>query len=130
VKQNSHFSGYFVAVATIFVTCLMISNIIAVKLVTIGGLILPAAIVIFPVSYLLADVLTEVYGFRAARRVIWLGFFCNLMAVVAIYVGGYLPAARFWPDQAAYDKILGAAPRILAASFVAYLIGEFANTII
>ena len=58
VKQNSHFSGYFVAVATIFVTCLMISNIIAVKLVTIGGLILPAAIVIFPLSYLLADVLT------------------------------------------------------------------------
>ncbi len=52
------------------------------------------------------------------------------MAVVAIYVGGYLPAAGFWPDQAAYDKILGATPRILAASFVAYLIGEFANTII
>ena len=57
--------------AAIFVTCLVISNIVAVKLIAVGGLILPAAIVIFPVSYLLADVLTEVYGFRAARRVIW-----------------------------------------------------------
>ncbi len=129
-KEDARYSAFFVAVAAIFVTCLVVSNIIAVKLVLLGDLVLPAAIVIFPVSYLLADVLTEVYGFRAARRVIWLGFFCNLMAVVAIYVGGYLPAAGFWPDQAAYDKILGAAPRILAASFVAYLIGEFANTII
>jgi uncharacterized integral membrane protein (TIGR00697 family) len=130
VKEDSRYSAYFVAVATIFVTCLMISNIIAVKLVSLGGLILPAGIVIFPVSYLLADVLTEVYGFRAARRVIWLGFFCNLLAVAAIYAGEYLPAAGFWPDQAAYDKILGATPRILTASFLAYLVGEFANTII
>ena len=130
VKQDSRYSSYFVAVATIFVTCLVISNVIAVKLAILGGLVLPAAIVIFPVSYLLADVLTEVYGFRAARRVIWLGFFCNLLAVAAIYIGEYLPAAGFWPDQAAYDKILGATPRILAASFLAYLVGEFANTII
>src|ERR1019366_489173 len=130
VKEDSRYSAYFVAVTTIFVTCLMISNIIAVKLVSLGGLILPAGIVIFPVSYLLADVLTEVDGFRAARRVIWLGFFCNLLAVAAIYAGEYLPAAGFWPGQAAYDKILGATPRILTASFVAYLVGEFANTII
>ncbi len=129
-EAESRYSFFFVAVATIFVTCLVVSNVIAVKLVMLGGLILPAAIVIFPVSYLLADVLTEVYGYRAARRMIWLGFFCNLLAVLAIYVGALLPAAGFWPDQAAYDKILGAAPRILAASFLAYLVGEFANTII
>jgi uncharacterized integral membrane protein (TIGR00697 family) len=117
-------------VAAIFVTCLVVSNIIAVKLISVGGLILPAAIVIFPISYLLADVLTEVYGFRAARRVIWLGFFCNLLAVAAIYIGGALPAAVFWSDQPAYDSILGATPRILGASFLAYLLGEFANTMI
>jgi uncharacterized integral membrane protein (TIGR00697 family) len=130
IKDDQRYSAYFVAVATIFVTCLVISNIIAVKLVLIGGLILPAAIVIFPLSYLLADILTEVYGFRAARRVIWLGFLCNLLAALAIYIGQYLPAAGFWPDQEAYEKILGATPRILAASFLAYLVGEFANTII
>ena len=84
IREDQRYSAYFVVVAAVFVTCLVISNIVAVKLIAIGGLILPAAIVIFPVSYLLADVLTEVYGFRAARRVIWLGFVCNLLAVIAI----------------------------------------------
>jgi hypothetical protein len=130
IREDQRFSAYFVAVAAVFVTCLVVSNIIAVKLISVGGFILPAAIAIFPISYLLADVLTEVYGFRAARRVIWLGFFCNLLAVAAIYVGGALPAAFFWPNQPAYDSILGATPRILGASFLAYLLGEFANTMI
>jgi uncharacterized integral membrane protein (TIGR00697 family) len=128
--RNTRFSSFFVAVAALFVTCLVVSNVIAVKLAMVGGLVLPAGIVIFPVSYLLADVLTEVYGYGAARRVIWLGFLCNLLAVAAIWAGGLLPAAPFWGGQTAYDQILGATPRILLASFVAYLCGEFANTMI
>jgi uncharacterized integral membrane protein (TIGR00697 family) len=83
---------------------------------------------VFPVSYICGDVLTEVYGYGVARRVIWLGFFCNLLAVVAIYLGGILPAAPFWQDQQAYETILGYTPRLLVASFLAYLIGEFANS--
>jgi len=130
VQHESRYSSFFVAVAALFVTCLVISNVIAVKLVMVQGLVLPAGIVVFPLSYLLADVLTEVYGYRAARRVIWLGFFCNLLAVVAIWVGGLLPAAPFWDGASAYERILGATPRILAASFAAYLVGEFANTMI
>lgn len=130
VQHESRFSSFFVAVVALFVTCLVISNVIAVKLAMVQGLVLPAGIIIFPVSYLLADVLTEVYGYRAARRVLWLGFFCNLLAVAAIWVGGLLPAAPFWDGQAAYDQILGATPRILLASFAAYLVGEFANTMI
>jgi len=130
VQHESRFSSFFVAVVALFVTCLIISNVIAVKLAMVQGLVLPAGIIIFPVSYLLADVLTEVYGYRAARRVLWLGFFCNLLAVAAIWIGGLLPAAPFWGGQAAYDQILGATPRILLASFAAYLVGEFANTMI
>ena len=130
VQHASRFSSFFVAVVALFVTCLVISNVIAVKLAMVQGLVLPAGIIIFPVSYLLADVLTEVYGYRAARRVLWLGFFCNLLAVAAIWIGGLLPAAPFWGGQAAYDQILGATPRILLASFAAYLVGEFANTMI
>ena len=130
VQHESRFSSFFVAVVALFVTCLVISNVIAVKLAIVQGLVLPAGIIIFPVSYLLADVLTEVYGYRAARRVLWLGFFCNLLAVAAIWIGGLLPAAPFWGGQAAYDEILGATPRILLASFAAYLVGEFANTMI
>jgi len=129
-EQAKRPSSYFVAVTALFVTCLVVSNIIAVKLSMVGGLVLPAGIVIFPLSYLLADVLTEVYGYRAARRVIWLGFFCNLLAVLAIWLGGLLPPAPFWPNQGAYDSILGATPRLLGASFVAYLVGEFANTMV
>lgn len=130
VQHESRFSSFFVAVVALFVTCLIISNVIAVKLAMVQGLVLPAGLIIFPVSYLLADVLTEVYGYRAARRVLWLGFFCNLLAVAAIWIGGLLPAAPFWGGQAAYDRILGATPRILLASFAAYLVGEFANTMI
>lgn len=120
-------SNWFLLVAALFVTSLIVSNIIAVKLIDVAGMILPAAIIIFPVSYILGDVLTEVYGFARARQVIWLGFLCNLFAVVAISVGGLLPAAGFWGGQEAYDAILGAVPRILAASFIAYLVGEFIN---
>jgi uncharacterized integral membrane protein (TIGR00697 family) len=120
-------SNWFLLVAALFVTALIVSNIIAVKLIDVAGFILPAAIIIFPVSYILGDVLTEVYGYARARQVIWLGFLCNLVAVVAIWIGGMLPAAGFWGGQEAYDAILGTVPRILAASFVAYLIGELVN---
>ena len=121
---------WFVVIAGIFVTCLITANLIAVKLVSLGPLILPAGVVIFPLSYIIGDVLTEVYGFRRARSVIWLGFLCNLIFVVAVWLGGRLPAAPFWAEQQAYDRILGFTPRLLVASFAAYLVGEFANSVI
>jgi uncharacterized integral membrane protein (TIGR00697 family) len=117
-----------VIVTALFVTALLTANIIAVKLVAFGDLIVPAGVVIFPLSYIFGDVLTEVYGYRQARRVIWLGFLCNLLMVAAIWVGGVLPAAGFWDAQPAYERILGFTPRLLAASFAAYLVGEFANS--
>lgn len=123
-------SMYFVGVVALFITCLIIANITAVKLVSLGGLIVSAGIVIFPISYICGDVLTEVYGYRRARQVIWLGFACNLLAVVAIWLGQILPGAPFWDAQAAYERILGFAPRLLFASFCAYLVGEFANSYI
>lgn len=123
------YSRWFVAVAAIFVTTLITSNIVAVKIVDIGGLVVPAGTVtVFPLSYIFGDVLTEVYGYRRARLVIWLGFACNLLAVIAIAVTQYLPPAAFWDGQAAYERILGYTPRLLAASFLAYLVGEFANS--
>jgi hypothetical protein len=123
-------SWRFIACAALFVTCLLTANTIAAKLIVVGGLVLTAGIVIFPVSYVIGDVLTEVWGYGAARRVIWLGFACNALMVVAVWIGGELPAAPFWSGQAAYQEILGHAPRILAASFAAYLVGEFANAFV
>jgi len=128
--MRGRYSHWFLLVTSIFITCLITSNIMAVKLVNIFGLILPAGILIFPISYIFGDVLTEVYGYRQARQVIWLGFFCNLIAVVAIWLGQILPAASFWDGQAAYERILGYTPRLLGASFLAYLVGEFANSFV
>ncbi len=126
----TRYSQWFVLVTAVFITCLITANIIAVKLVNVFGLVLPAAVIIFPVSYIFGDVLTEVYGYRQARRVIWLGFFCNLIAVIAIWAGQVLPAASFWDGQTAYERILGYTPRLLIASFLAYLVGEFANSFV
>ena len=120
----------FMVVTALFVTCLITANIIAVKLVVIFGHVLPAAIIIFPLSYIIGDILTEVYGYRQARAVIWLGFLCNLVAVAAIWVGGFMTPASFWGGQEAYDSILGYTPRLLMASFAAYLLGELANSTI
>src|SRR5207244_13550677 len=116
--------------ASVFLTCLLTANTIATKLITVGGVVLTAAIVIFPLSYVLGDVLTEVWGYATARRVIWLGFACNALMVAAIWVGAEIPAAPFWKGQSAYEEILGQTPRILLASFVAYLAGEFSNSFV
>ena len=134
------FSGAFVVVTALFVTVLLVSNIIAVKLIHVGTLpfqflgsdllFLPAGIVIFPVSYIIGDVLTEVYGFKLARGVIWLGFVCNALGALFIWLGGLIPAEIFWADQEAYDAILGQARWVLLGSFAAYLVGEFANSMV
>lgn len=126
--DNHRYSFWFVLVVALFLTSLITSNIIAVKLIDILGLIMTAGIVIFPISYICGDVLTEVYGYKQARLVIWLGFICNLIATTAIWLGQILPAAGFWDGQDAYQRILGYTPRLLIASFIAYLIGEFANS--
>lgn len=126
-------------ITAIFVTSLIISNLIAVKLVALGPFYLPAAIIIFPISYIFGDILTEVYGYSRARQVIWIGFGCNLLAVTVIWLSIQLPPAPFWhigpwrdpyTSQQAYKAILGFTPRLLFASFVAYLIGEFLNSIV
>lgn len=127
-RASSGYSVWFVAIVAVFVTCLITANITAVKLVDLFGVTIDAGTLIFPISYIFADVLTEVYGYRQMRRVIWLGFLCNLLAVTFIILGGLLPAAPFWEGQQAYETILGYAPRLLAASFCAYLIGSFLNS--
>ena len=128
--EGERHSGWFVVIVALFVTCLITANITAVKLFSLFGLILPAAIFIFPLSYITGDVLTEVYGYSRTRRVIWLGFLCNFIVVIFIWIGQILPPAVFWDGQSAYVRILGYTPRLLVASFLAYLVGEFANAFV
>lgn len=120
----------FVIVVAFFITCLITANIIAVKIISLGPFNLPAAIFVFPLSYIFGDILTEVYGYRWARRVIWLGFLCNLLFVFFAWVGQIMPPAPFWGGQEAYRSILGYTPRLLVASFSGYLVGEFVNSMV
>lgn len=126
-RQTLTVSPYFVIIVALYVTCLITANIIAVKLINIGPWVAPAGVLVFPVAYIVGDVLTEVYGYSMARRVIWLGFACNALAVGAIALAGTLPAPSYWDAGSAYHRILGSTPRLLGASFAAYLVGEFAN---
>ncbi len=123
-------SHRFVIITAIFVTCFLTANIVGVKMASFGPFIIPAAVVLFPLNYIVGDILTEVYGYRAARRVIWLGFFCNLIFVIIAWVGQILPPAPLWEWQEAYESILGYTPRLLAASLCGYLAGEFANSFV
>ena len=130
---------WYPTVLAVFVTTLIVSNIIAVKLFTAKDITLPAAVILFPVAYIFGDILTEVYGYARARQAIWIGFGCNLLAVISIWIGGLLPADPIWtaniypgPEEAsqAYQAILGFTPRLLLASFLAYLAGEFLNALV
>ena len=123
------FSWRFVTIAGFFVTALVVSNIIAVKLAEVGERVFDAGNLLFPLAYVLGDVLTEVYGFRAARRVILLGFACNVLAVAAIQLAIRLPPADFWAgNEEAYEAVLGTTWRIFVASLCAYLVGELTNS--
>ncbi len=134
--MDSREPRFYTLVVAVFVSTLIVSNTIAVKLVVLFGLSVDAAVIVFPISYIIGDVLTEVYGYARARQAIWIGFACNLLTVLAVALALRLPPAPFWTlegfadpaaAQGAYRAVLGLGPRILAASFVAYLVGEFLN---
>lgn len=121
---------YLDVITGLFVAVLLISNVAATKLFDLGGMPFDGGALLFPLSYIFGDILTEVYGFRASRRVIWTGFAaCGLMAAT-FHIVGALPPHAEWSGQAAFETILLYTPRIVAASVVAYLAGEFLNAIV
>ena len=121
---------FFAAITGLFVAVLLISNVASTKILDLGIFVFDGGTLLFPLSYIFGDILTEVYGYRKARRVIWTGFFSALLMSVVFAVVGFLPAAKGWENQAAYDAILGAVPRIVAASLIAYFAGEFSNSFV
>lgn len=123
-------SGLLLTVSALFVATLVTSNIIAVKIAAVGPFSVPAAIVIFPLAYLFGDVLTEVWGYRVARMVIWTGFLANIVVVLFIAAAIAIPADPHYTNQSAYAGVLGSSPRLVLASLTAYLIGEFLNAFV
>ena len=124
------YSKTFIILCILNITCLLISNIITIKTVNILGLIFTAADVLFPITYILNDVFTEVYGFNKARFVIWASFFSNLLMVIIFQIVIWLPPDETFTIQNELQNILGSTPRILLASFLAFLVGNFANSIV
>jgi uncharacterized integral membrane protein (TIGR00697 family) len=117
-------------ITALFVAVLLISNITAAKIVHLGVFTFDGGTLLFPLSYIFGDVLTEVYGYQRSRKVIWLGFISALLMSLTLIIVGALPPAPDWKYQTAYEQILGLAPRIFAASLIAYFVGEFSNSFI
>ena len=113
-----------VVLATLFATCLLVANIIAVKLVAVGGWIVPAGVIAYPLTFLFTDVIAELYGRKITSRVVWVGFGVSILMVILVFGGGLLPPASFWEGQSAYESILGMVPRITLASMIAYLVSQ------
>ena len=119
---------YLDIITALFVAVLLISNVASTKIVDLGFFTFDGGTLLFPLSYIFGDILTEVYGYARSRRVIWLGFMSALLMSVTFIGVGMLPAATDWPHQDAYDQILGFTPRIVIASLIAYFAGEFSNS--
>ena len=120
---------YFDLILGAFVAVLLISNIASTKILLFGPFTFDGGTLLFPVSYIFGDILTEVYGYGRARRVIWTGFFAATLMAVVLFVVGRLPAAADWPYQESFDAILGQTPRIVAGSLLAFWLGEFSNSV-
>lgn len=119
---------FFDVIMALFVAVLLISNVASSKILLLGPFTFDGGTILFPLSYIFGDVLTEVYGYQRSRKVIWTGFFCaGLMATIFAVVGA-LPPAPDWESQDAYQRILGITPRIVLGSLVAYWAGEFCNS--
>lgn len=121
---------YLNTISVFFVSVLLISNIASTKIVDFCWFTFDGGTLLFPLSYIFADILTEVYGYKKSRHIIWLGFFAAIMMSLVFAFVGKLPPATDWINQEAYDKILGSTPRIVIASLIAYFFGEFLNSFI
>ncbi len=129
--EEKKVSKLFMIIGIIYVTCLLLSNLIAGKMWAVtSNVTLPAAVILFPITYIFGDIFTEVYGFKKARTIIWLGFICSFFAVLIYLITIALPHPSFWENQDAYVIVLGTTPRVAIASFVGYLFGEFSNSIV
>lgn len=113
-----------ILLSTIFTTLLLTANITAVKIIAVGSNGIDAGILAYPFTFLISDVISEVYGRRTTTKVIWLGFLANVIMITIIFLAGNIPPAIFWHEQESYDQILGSVPRIVIASMLAYIISQ------
>ena len=127
MKKENLVSVPFMVLGIVFCVCLVAANLLETKVVQLGPLSVTAGLLVFPISYIINDCIAEVWGFRKARLIIWMGFLMNFMVVILGQVAVALPAAPFWEGEESFDFVFGLAPRIAAASLTAFLVGSFIN---
>jgi uncharacterized integral membrane protein (TIGR00697 family) len=123
-------SVFFMLLGVVFSVCLTLSNLLAAKIITVFGMSATAALIVFPVSYIINDVVTEVWGYRKARLIIWMAFAMNFLSILFMQLSVAIPSASYWTGQEAYAGVFRQAPRIAFASLIAFLCGSFINAYI
>ncbi len=129
-QDSKQIESYFAYIVALFVSFLLISNIASTKILSLWIFTFDGGTLLFPLTYIFGDILTEVYGFKKAKKAIWIGFFCAALMTIIFAIVQYLPAAAGWENQTAFELILGMTPRIVIASLIAYLAGAFTNSIV
>lgn len=126
MKKNNN-SDLYLILTIVFIVCLLMSNILATKLIQIYKFIMPAGVLVFPISYIINDILSEIYGYEKAKKVIYLGFIMNIFMVFIFNIALYLPSPSYYMNNNAFKEILSQTPRNLIASLIAYLFGSITN---
>lgn len=127
MNKTTQVSVPFMILGIVFATCLIASNLLETKLIQLGPIAVTGGLVVFPISYIINDCIAEVWGFKKARLMIWMGFLMNFFVVLLGQLVVTIPAAPFWQGEEHFNFIFGLAPRIAAASFIAFLAGSFVN---
>ena len=130
INQSNENQNLLPCISGLFVGVLLLSNILSSKMISIWGFSFDGGTLLFPLSYIFGDVLTEVYGYKASRRVIWTGFVMLLIMSVNIYIISSLPSHEEWTMQKDFDNILFQMPRLAIASLIAYFVGEYTNSVV
>ena len=120
----------FMLLCTLFCVCLIVANLLETKQIAVFSISLTGGLIVFPISYIINDCVCEVYGYRKARMLIWLGFVMNFFFALGGAVCDWIPGAPYWQNEEGFHAVFGLAPRITAASFVAFLAGSFANAFV
>ena len=128
--MKDKFSATFVLMAVLFTVCLISSNLFATKVMSFWEINLPGAVIIFPLSYILNDCISEVWGYRKARSVIWTAFAMNILVVLLGQLLVWMPAASFWDGAEHFDYMFNMAPRVVGASLLAFLAGSHLNSMV
>ena len=127
MKKENLVSVPYMILGIVFCVCLVAANLLETKVVSLGPVTVTDGLVVFPISYIINDCIAEVWGFRKARLIIWMGFLMNFMVVALGQIAVALPAAPFWEGEEGFNFVFGMAPRIAVASLLAFLVGSFVN---